>query len=142
MNKLDLLPERALDLAGQAGDALRAMGPKASSLISAGAKLGALKTGARVGLAVVRRNPVIAVATLAGAGLVWYATKRRAKRAENGEGKTIEGTSRRVEARKGAAGTTAKPRAARSTTAGTRARKTSTRSRTAASATEEPRTEH
>lgn len=100
MNKLDLLPERALDLANQAGDALRTLGPKASTLLSTGAKLGALKTGARVGLAVVRRNPVIAVATLAGAGLIWYAAKRRADRAQNGEGETIEGSAKRVEARR------------------------------------------
>lgn len=138
MNKLDLLPERALDLAGQAGDALRAMAPKASSLISTGAKLGALKTGARVGLAVVRRNPVIAVATLAGAGLIWYAAKRRANRAENGEGTTIEGTARRVEARKSTSGTAAKGTRRRATT-GSRARKSSGRS---GGATTETRTEH
>lgn len=136
MNKLDLLPERALDLASQAGDALRAMGPKASTLISTGAKLGALKTGARVGLAVVRRNPVIAVATLAGAGLLWYAAKRRASRAENSEGTTIEGTARRVEARKSKSGTaTKRSRAA----TGSRARKSSGRS---GGASTETRTEH
>lgn len=137
MNKLDLLPERALDLASQAGDALRTLGPKASTLISTGAKLGALKTGARVGMAVVRRNPVIAVATLAGAGLLWYAARRRAARAENGtdaQGETIEGSARRIDARKaGGKASKGRTRAA----SGTRARKAS--SRTSAS---EPRTEH
>lgn len=138
MNKLDLLPERALDLASQAGDALRAMGPKASTLISTGAKLGALKTGARVGLAVVRRNPVIAVATLAGAGLLWYAAKRRANRAENGSGTTIEGSARRVEARKAKSGTATKGARSRAAT-GSRARKTSSRG---TGASTETRTEH
>lgn len=137
MNKLDLLPDRALDLASQAGDALRSMAPKASSLISTGAKLGALKTGARVGLAVVRRNPVIAVATLAGAGLLWYAAKRRASRAENGEGTTIEGSARRIEARKSKSGTATKRSRAAS---GTRARKSS--GRTSGSTSTETRTEH
>lgn len=137
MNKLDLLPERALDLAGQAGDALRTLGPKASTLLSTGVKLGALKSGARVGLMVVKRNPVIAVATLAGAGLIWYAAKRRAARAENGEGQTIEGSSRRIEARKGE---TTGARGGRRASTGTRTRRASgARSR---SSTTETRTEH
>jgi hypothetical protein len=137
MNKLDLLPERALDLAGQAGDALRTLGPKASTLLSTGAKLGALKSGARVGLMVVKRNPVIAVATLAGAGLLWYAAKRRAARAENGDGQTIEGSARRIEARKQSEGT---GRGGRRTASGTRRASSGTRSRSRG--TTESRTEH
>lgn len=132
MNKLDLLPERALDLASQAGDALRTLGPRASTLLSTGAKLGALKSGARLGLMVVKRNPAIAVATLAGAGLLWYAAKRRAARAENGEGQTIEGSARRIEARKsndGARRKSTTPRTRRAS-AGTRSRARSTESRT------------
>jgi hypothetical protein len=135
MNKLDLLPERALDLASQAGGALRTLGPKASTLLSTGAKLGALKSGARVGLMVVKRNPVIAVATLAGAGLLWYAAKRRAARAENGEGQTIEGSARRIEARKQSEG------GGRRKGTATRTRRASTGSRSR-SRTTEPRTEH
>lgn len=138
MNKLDLLPERALDLASQAGDALRTLGPKASTLLSTGAKLGALKSGARVGLMVVRRNPMIAVASLAGAGLLWYAAKRRAERARNGEGSTIEGSSRRIDAKKGES--TAPARGSRRS-AGTRARRTSGSSRSRSSSSES-RTEH
>ncbi|HEY4581475.1 MAG TPA: hypothetical protein VIG88_01195 [Lysobacter sp.] len=101
MNRLDSLSERALDLAGQAGDSLRGLAPKASTLLNSGMKLGAARAGARAGLAVVRRNPVIAVATLAGAGLLWYAARRRAQRAENGNGngETIEGSARRIETR-------------------------------------------
>lgn len=101
MNRLDSLSERALDLAGQAGDSIRGLAPKASTLLNTGMKLGAARTAGRAGLAVLRRNPVIAVATLAGAGLLWYAARRRAQRAENGEGQTIEGSARRIEARNG-----------------------------------------
>lgn len=140
MNKLDLLPERALDLASQAGDAIRTLGPKASTLLSTGAKLGALKTGARVGLAVVRRNPVIAVATVAGAGLLWYAAKRRAERARNGEGAALEGSSRRIDARKNDSETSGKGRGARKAS-GTRTRRASGGSRSRSSAGES-RTEH
>ncbi len=138
MNKLDLLPERALDLASQAGDAIRTLGPKASTLLSTGAKLGALKSGAKVGLMVVRRNPVIAVASLAGAGLLWYAARRRAERARNGEGSTIEGSSRRIEAKKGES--TGKARGTRRA-AGAKTRRASTASRSRTASTE-PRTEH
>ena len=101
MNRLDSLSERALDLAGQAGESLRGLAPRASTLLNSGMKLGAARAGARAGLMIVRRNPVIAIATLAGAGLIWYAARRRAQRAENGGGETIEGSARRIEARKG-----------------------------------------
>lgn len=133
MSKLDLLPERALDLASHAGDALRTMAPKASSLLDAGMKLGVARAGAKAGLMLVRRNPVIAVATLAGAGLVWYAARRRARNAEKGEGQTLEGSAKRIEARREEGGKTR-----RST--GTARR--STGSRTRSSASREPRTEH
>lgn len=132
------LPARALDLAGQAGDALRSIGPSASSLLSTGAKLGALKSGARVGLMVVKRNPVIAVATLAAGGLLWYAAKRRAERAQNGG--SIDSTSRRIEARKGDGETTGtRKRASSGTRTRTRRASTGARSR---STTTESRTEH
>ena len=101
MSKLDLLPERALDLASQAGGKLRDFAPRATDWLDAGAKLGALKSASKVGMKVVRRNPMVFGAALAGAGLLWYAARRRARRAENGEGQTIEGSSRRIEAREG-----------------------------------------
>lgn len=141
MNKLDLLPDRALDLASQAGTALRAMGPKASTLINAGAKLGAARAGARMGLAVVRRNPVIAVATIAGAGLLWYVAKRRAARAENGQGSTIEGSARRVDARRNEGETSGQAKGGRRS-AGTRTRRASTGTRTRSRGAAETRTEH
>jgi len=44
----------------------------------------------------VRRNPVLATAAIAGAGLLWLAARQRAKRAEQGP---IEGTATRIDAR-------------------------------------------
>ena len=35
----------------------------------------------------VRRYPMVAVATVAGAGALWYMARRKAKQAENGEGR-------------------------------------------------------
>ncbi|MBU8977201.1 hypothetical protein JI752_013695 [Lysobacter sp. MMG2] len=114
MTKLTSLPERALDLASLVGENLRHVGENlrhtvpsvtqhAGQWLETGAKLGALKTGARVAGGFVRRNPVLVAAAVAGAGLLWYAAKRRARRAEeelNGQ-EAIEGSSRRVEARRG-----------------------------------------
>lgn len=103
MTKLTSLPERALELASAVGDNLRhavpAVTQHAGQWLETGAKLGALKSGARVAGGFVRRNPVLIAAAVAGAGLLWYAAKRRARRAENGEGEAIEGQSRRIEAR-------------------------------------------
>lgn len=129
MSKLDLLPERALELATQAGGALRDFAPRATDWLDTGAKLGALKGGARIGMKVLRRNPVVFAAAAAGAGLLWYAAKRRANRAEKGKGQALEGSARRVEAR--TAKSTRVPRRAAT-------RRTSPRTRT----TTEPRTEH
>lgn len=125
MSKLDMLPERALELANQAGDALSKFAPRATDWLDTGAKLGALKGGAKIGMKVLRRNPVVFAAAAAGAGLIWYAAKRRAKKAETGKGQTLEGSARRVEAR------TAKPKRAPRRRAAPRAR-----------ASTEPRTEH
>ena len=98
MNQLANLPERALHLAGQVGDGLRGAVPdKAIKWVEAGAALAALKTGGRVATRFVKRNPAIAVAAVAGAGLLWFAARRRAKRQEEeGEGRR----TRRVEARR------------------------------------------
>lgn len=137
MSKLDLLPERALDLASQAGDKLRDLAPRATDWLDAGAKLGALKGASKIGMKVVRRNPVVFTAALAGAGLLWYAARRRARRAESGNGQALEGSSRRIDARDGNEATGGRKRATRKA-AGTRRASTS-RSR---SATRESRTEH
>lgn len=106
MTKLTSLPERALELASAVGDNLRHAVPTVSQhagkWLETGAKLGALKGGARIAGGFVRRNPVLIAAAVAGAGLLWYAAKRRARQAENGEGEAIEGQSRRIEARRAA----------------------------------------
>ena len=115
VNALHTLPDRALGLATAVGDGLKHALPAADKWLQTGAKLGALKGGARVATALVRRHPMVAAATVAGAGLLWYAARRKARAAEANA--PIEGSARRVEAKK----TTArKPRS------GTRTRRSST----------------
>jgi hypothetical protein len=103
MNTIESISERALELASSVGDNMRHALPRAGQLLDAGAKLGVVKTGARVAATFARRNPAVIAAAVAGAGLLWYAARRRAKRAEqgNGKGETIEGSARRVEAKRG-----------------------------------------
>ena len=98
MSKFTSLPERALELASQVGDSIKHVVPHAGKWLETGAKLGVLKHGTRGASTFVRRNPVVAIATAAGAGLLWFAARRRAKQAESG---AIEGTAKRVDARKG-----------------------------------------
>ena len=110
IDRLHSLPDRALDLASQVGDGFKHLVPDgAGKWLEAGAKLGALKSGTRIAGIFVRRHPAAVAATVAGAGLLWYRARRRARQAENG---VIEGTSTRVEARRSGngskRGTTAK----------------------------------
>lgn len=111
MTKLEYIPERALLLANQFGDNLRqVVPPHAGKWLNAGMKLGAVKAGTRVAGKAVMRHPGAMVAVAAGAGALWYLARRRAKRAENGNG-TIDGQSTRVEAKRGnGTGTTARKR--------------------------------
>jgi len=123
MSRLDLLPDRALQLASQVGDNLKHMVPAgAGKWLDAGVKLGAVKAGTRVAARVVRRNPVAFAAAAAGAGLLWLVARQRARRAENGNATNgaSAGQSRRVEARRGngKAATVRKPRARKSTARG------------------------
>ncbi|MGY0799730.1 hypothetical protein ACW7G0_11845 [Lysobacter sp. A286] len=103
MSRFDHLPDRALDLASQVGDRIRHAIPTTAKqlrnggLLEAGVALGALKTGGRVATTFIRRNPAVAVAAAAGAGLLWYAARRRARQAENA---AIEGKATRVETRR------------------------------------------
>jgi hypothetical protein len=112
MSTIERLPGRALELATQVGEGIKSRVPdRALKWVETGAALGALKTGAKVATRFARRNPAVTVATVAGAGLLWYAARRRAKQAEDGP---IEGQSRRGEAkRKGENGSAGKPRARR-----------------------------
>jgi hypothetical protein len=51
----------------------------------------------------VRKYPVVAVATVVGAGALWYLARRKAKQAQNGDGRdAIEGSARRVPAKRAA----------------------------------------
>ncbi len=113
MTKLSSLSDRALDLATAVGDNMKMMVPSAGSLLSTGAKLGAVRTGARVAGLFLRRHPAIAVATAAAGGLLWYAAYRRSREAELGNDspgnqrrnarirQALEGKATRVEARNG-----------------------------------------
>lgn len=133
------MSDRAVDRAKAVGDSLKVMVPSAETLLAAGAKLGALKTGARVAGMFVRRHPAVAVATVAGAGLLWYAAKRRSARAERGNtvtgsgATTVEGRSTRVEARDGSDTPTTRRTAAASTGARKRTTTTARNSRGAGS---------
>lgn len=113
MSKFDKTQDRALELIGEIGDGLRKRVPdKAMQWIETGAAIGAVRTGARVATKFVRRNPVLAGAAVVGAGLLWYAARRRARQAEDG---AIEGTATRVDAQPG----NGKTRARRAQTAET-----------------------
>lgn len=130
MMKFDTLSDRALGLAEQVGDNMKFLVPRAETLLATGARLGALKTGARMAGLFLRRHPAVTVATVAGAGLLWYAAKRRGQRAEqgnatgNGERQTLEGRAKRVAARNETGGATARRKSA----AAARKRATGTRS--------------
>ena len=99
MSKFTSFPERALELVSSVGDNIKQHVPKAGQWLETGVKLGALKTGARTAGGFIRRNPVIAVAAVAGAGLLWYAAARR-KAKQQAEGDPIEGSARRIDARR------------------------------------------
>jgi hypothetical protein len=118
MSKLTTITDRALELASQAGSSLKHAVPSADKLLQTGAALGAAKTGGRLAVSFVRRNPAVAVATGIGVGLLALVAYRKRKK-DQATG-AIEGKSRRVEARKvnGKASTARKtgtPRKPRST---------------------------
>ena len=99
MSKLDNVQDRALELIGEIGGGLRKAVPnRAMQWVETGAALGAFRTGSKVAGKFVRRNPVLATAAIAGAGLLWLAARQRAKRAAEGP---IEGTATRIEAKRG-----------------------------------------
>ena len=124
MSRLTIITDRAMDLVSQAGTSLKQVGPSASKLLQTGAAMGAVKTGGRVAVKFVRRNPVIAVAAALGVGVLAYAAHR--KRKKDALNAPIEGRSKRIEAkrvngtgkaRKSAASATRAPRARKTTTA-------------------------
>jgi methylthioribose-1-phosphate isomerase len=98
MSRLTVITDRALELATQAGASLKQAVPSADKLLQTGAALGAVKTGGKVAVAFVRRNPVVAVAAALGVGVLAYAAHRKRKREE--QNAPIEGKSKRVEAKR------------------------------------------
>lgn len=123
MSKFTTITDRAMDLVSQAGTSLKHAGPGAAKLLQTGAAMGAVKTGGRVAVNFVRRNPVVAVAAALGVGVLAYAAHR--KRKQEALNAPIEGRSRRIEAkrvngtgkaRKTATASTRAPRARKSTT--------------------------
>ncbi|RYZ73400.1 MAG: hypothetical protein EOP91_05310 [Lysobacteraceae bacterium] len=125
MSLFNEITDRALTLASQAGTSLKHAAPNAGKLLSTGAALGAAKTGGRVAVAFVRRNPVLGIATALGVGVLAYAAHRRRKREEANA--PIEGKSKRIEARRVNGNGSAKARkstASASTRSSARARKT------------------
>lgn len=123
MSKFTTITDKAMDLVSQVGSNMKDVVPSATKLMQTGVALGAAKTGGKVAIAFVRRNPVVAVAAALGMGVMAYAANR--KRKQEAAGKPIEGRSKRVEARRvgsgakrsSSTGTTAarKPRARKST---------------------------
>lgn len=102
MSKLEDITDRASQLASQLGGDLKGMLPdNAMKWIETGAVIGTVKTGSRVATRFVRKNPAVAVAAVAGAGLLWFAARKRAKKKEAEA--AIEGQSRRIEAKRGSA---------------------------------------
>jgi hypothetical protein len=99
MRTLDSFSDKTLELVSQLGDSLKAAVPEsAGKWLQTGAALGMAKTGSRVAGAFIRRNPAVTIAAAAGAGLLWYAEKSHARKAQNG---AIEGKATRIEAKRG-----------------------------------------
>ena len=101
MSKFEELSDKAMSLVGQAGDSLRhAIPATAENWLKTGVAVGAARTGAKVGVGFLRRNPAIVAASAIGVGLVWVAARQYRKKKAN---ETIEGNSRRIEASNSAA---------------------------------------
>lgn len=98
MSKLTVITDRAMDLASQAGDSFKHMVPSADKLLQTGVALGAVKTGGKLAVNFVRRNPVVAIAAALGVGVLAYAANRKRKR--DAMNAPIEGKSKRIEARR------------------------------------------
>jgi hypothetical protein len=98
MSRFTLITDKALQLVEQVGANVKHIVPSAGKLMQTGMALGAAKTGGRVAVAFVRRNPVIAVTAALGMGILAYAASRKGKQQDADA--PIEGRSKRVEARR------------------------------------------
>jgi len=110
MSRFDRISDRAIGLAGDVGDRLRhaipedmgqrlrgALPSRAGGLLETGVALGAMRTGAKVAGGFARRHPAALAAAVAGAGLLWYAARRRKQRQSAGTGHTYDGSARRLD---------------------------------------------
>ncbi len=132
MSAIDELGKRGAAVFDIAREAVNASSPKVKAWLKTGAALGAARTGTRVASGLVRRNPGLAIATVAvGAGYLAYTAyrKRAAAVAEQAKEQPIEATATVVETRKRAA------TSRRTSSATTEASEAGTRSTKAASAT-------
>lgn len=98
MSKLGEISDRALELVEAAGAKMHLRRAEADGLLKTGVALGAARTGAKVAVGFVRRNPAVAIAAGVGVGLLALAAYRRRKRAQM-LGST-DGKTRRIDARK------------------------------------------
>jgi hypothetical protein len=114
MSKLGEISDRALELVETAGEKLHLRRAQADGLLKTGVALGAARTGAKVAVGFVRRNPAVAIAAGIGVGLLALAAYRKRKRAQM-EGST-EGKPRRVHARRVGGNEAARAAAAQSAT--------------------------
>lgn len=101
MNRYEPLSQRAQRLADAMGANVRRTLPRAERVLDLGGKR--LRFGLRDAGTFVRRHPLMLAATVAGAGVLWYALRQRADRVQRGaEGERTEGLARRIEARRNA----------------------------------------
>ncbi|MGI8560191.1 MAG: hypothetical protein ACR2J7_01890 [Luteimonas sp.] len=99
MRTLDSFSDKTLELVSQLGESFKNAVPDgAGKWLQTGAALGMARTGSRVAGAFIRRNPAVTIAAAAGAGLLWYAARRQARKSQNG---AIEGKATRIEAKRG-----------------------------------------
>lgn len=118
MNKLDSLSGRAMDLVDSVGDGLRQAVPdRAMKWVETGAALAVMKAGSRATILFVKRNPALTAVAVAGAGVLWYVARRKARQARRDGGAAMEGTSTRVEARRASRPAPVRKRAAHDRTA-------------------------
>src|SRR5690606_41366380 len=73
-----------------------ALPTRAGGLLEPGVALGAMRTGVKAAGGFARRHPAMLAATVAGAGLLWYAAQRR-KKQQARNGYTFDGSARRLD---------------------------------------------
>ena len=98
MRKLDALADRSFALASRARDLIAPSATGVRDWVASGAALTAARGGAKTAVRLARRNPALAIATVAiGAGLLAYGAYRRrqAKAPLTGEAQVVDSTATR-----------------------------------------------